>query len=136
MSKKTVAGLRKLSFLGLFGASLLPVYFSQPAVAAGAKLYLSPTASAVRLNSNFKVDLRVDTAGQQTNAVQTSLTYPADKLSVTSVTPASNYNLEVENSYGGGLIKISQAVVPTTVSGDQLVATINFKALAVTGIAQ
>ena len=69
--------------LVLGGFSFTP----SPARAAGATLYLSPAAGSYSVGSTLNVSVLVNTGGQNINAVEADLRFPADKLQV--VTPAA-----------------------------------------------
>lgn len=104
-------------------------------LAAGANLYLSPGRQDVAFNTSFSVEVRVDTGNEEINAVQSNLSYPADKLDFISISnDGSAFGIEAENSGGNGSVKIARAVTPASgqpprsVSGDLLVATVTFKA--------
>ncbi len=105
-----------------------------PVRAAGATLYLSPASKTVTQGSIFAVAVRVSTS-EAVNAVQANLTYPADKLDYVSVSDAgSAFNVQGPTSGGGGSVKIARGTTGS-VSGDRLVATVNFKVKQSSGTA-
>lgn len=104
-------------------------------VHAAASLYLSPASSSVAQGSSFSVSVRVNTGGDGVNAVQANLSYPVDKLDFLGIsTYGTAFEIQAENTGGGGSIRIGRGHVGS-VTGDQLVATITFKAKPSSGSA-
>lgn len=128
--KKLLSKLLIFSFV--FG--FISFIISAP-VHAAASLYLAPASSTVNQESYLSVAIRVNTGGDKVNAVQANLSYPADKLDYISTSSSgSAFDVEAESSGGGGSVKIARGKVGT-VTGDQLVATITFKAKLSSGSA-
>ena len=108
--------------------------FSSESVYAGGNLYLSPASKIVPQGSVFSVSVRVSST-EPINTVQANLSYPTDKVDFVSInTVGSAFDIQAENSGGGGLIKIGRGLVGV-VTGDKLVASINFKAKVNSGSA-
>lgn len=120
----------------LLTISLFSGFFASPVLAA-ASLYLSPASSTVSQGGSFSVGVRVNTGGAKVNAVQAYLSYPADKLDFVSVAGGGSFSIQAENSGGGGAVKIVRGVDPAvgSVSGDNLVATVTFRARLSSGSA-
>jgi hypothetical protein len=114
----------------LVGLGLFPAQ----ALAASANLYLSPASGSVSNGSTITVSVRENSGNTQVNAAQANLSYPTSLFDVTSVTSSSAFNIVAENSYGNGSIRIGRGASPA-VTGDQLVATIRFKAKTSSGSA-
>jgi len=92
-------------------------------------LYLSPATQSVNQNNNFDVQIREDSQTQTINAVQSNITYDANKLDCVSSTPNSAvFNMTVENTCANGSVRVVVGKTPPPVTGDQLVATVTFKA--------
>lgn len=115
-----------------------------PTFAAGtATLYLKPSSATVTVNTNFSVQIRVNVTGtangggpEKTNGVTAYLNYDTSKLQWVSNSLSGNaFGLTAENKAEGGVVKISVARNPGEdgVSGDNLVATVTFKAKVSSG---
>lgn len=94
-------------------------------------MYLSPASLSIDQGDTFSVAIRENSSTELVNAVQVDLNYdPADLDFVTVNGTGSAFGLEVENTGGGGLVRIVRGVTggdpPAT--GDQLVATVTFRA--------
>jgi len=75
-----------LHFILLFFiSSLVSCFLTNETSAAGASLYLSPSNGVYSINSNFLVQLKVDTNGQNINVAEGSLVFDPDKISVVSL---------------------------------------------------
>jgi hypothetical protein len=99
--------------------------------AATASMYLSPSSQTVTQGSTISVTVHEDSSTDTVNGVQVSLTFPADKLSYTSVTyTTSAFNIQTGAAGGTGTVKFSVGKTPPPVSGDQIVAVVNFQAIA------
>lgn len=123
--------MRKLIAHTLIGSILLGLFTFFGAVSvysAEGTLYLSPTSKTVNVGSNFTVAIRVDSKGININAVQANLSYPTSKLDFVSISAAgSAFPVQLENSGGGGSVRIAR-MNPTPVKGDNLIASVTFKA--------
>jgi hypothetical protein len=79
--------------------------------------------------SDFTVDIRVDAGSSTTNAVAAVLNYPKAALTFETVTVNSaTWGIPAEAVGGDGLVNVQVGTL-TPVSGDQLVATVSFKAM-------
>ena len=88
--------------------------------------YLSPSSSNIPQNSTISVKVGINTASESINAFSAILSYPQDKLEVTSISYGSSFAIAAEGSYGGGSIRISRGSI-TGASGNLTLATIGFK---------
>jgi hypothetical protein len=104
------------------------------ASAASATLFLSPAASSVAKGGTLLVGIRENSGGEPVNGVQANLTYPANLLTYTGATSSSAFGIVAQTSGGGGSVQIGRGALPA-VSGNQLVATLKFKANTDTGVA-
>lgn len=106
--------------------------------AAGtATLYLTPASQNVNQNTNFTVQIRENSTIDPVNAVQANLTYDATKLDYISTDfTGSAFGVAAESSGGGGSIRIARGVIggQPAVTGDQLVASVTFKAKTNPGV--
>src|SRR4030042_6501661 len=105
---------------------------------AGITLSISPATQSINQGTNFTVQVRENSNTEPVNAVQANLTYDATKLDFVSLDnpPAGTSCTTVaEGSGGAGSIRIARALAggATPVTGDQLVATVTFKAKYVPG---
>jgi hypothetical protein len=104
------------------------------ASAASATLFLSPAASSVAKGGTLSVGIRENSGGEPVNGVQANLTYPANLLTYTGASSSSAFSIVAQTSGGGGSVQIGRGALPA-VSGNQLVATLRFKANTDTGVA-
>lgn len=124
--------LAVIAVFGVIGTLMIGLGF----VAPNTRLYLNPASKTVIQDTSFGVAVRVDTGGEEVNAVQANLTYPADRLEFVSIDPAgSAFEITAQSVGGNGSIKISRGTL-TPVTGDKLIATVNFKALSGDGSAE
>jgi chitodextrinase len=113
----------------LFAAVGARVLFN--AFAAGDSLYLAPTAVTQSLGSNFTVTIHENSGTDAVNAVEADLAYDQTKLQFVSIsTTTSAFDLSAVSGGGSGSVKIARAKSVTSLTGDQVVATVTFKALA------
>lgn len=95
--------------------------------ASASTLYLSPGSGSVSKGSILTTSLGLNTAGEGVNGISAFLSYPADKLEVTSISYGGSFAIAAEGSFGGGSIRISRGSI-NPVSGSVNIATINFRA--------
>lgn len=100
---------------------------------AGGSLYVSPSGTSVAGGSSFSLYVRVN-ATSTVDAVQANLSYPADKLTFLGSYGGSAFEIQAESSGGGGSIRIGRGTLSAK-SGDQLIATISFRAIPSSGSA-
>jgi len=109
-------------------------YFSLPALAADATVYISPSSQTVGNNCAVPVDVMLDTGGDNSSGADIIINYDPNKLSVNSLQEAALYYdyLTVEDVPDQGKIVI-QAVnkaneyFMTTAGIAEKYATINFQ---------
>lgn len=100
-----------------------------PAHAAATSLYLSPSSANVTVNTTFNVGVRIN-AGESINAVEANLTYNQSQLQYVSMSDAgSAFSINASSNGGGGSVAINRGQVGG-VTGDKLIVTLTFKALA------
>ncbi len=120
--------MRKLIGLLLGSVLAFAQLMSVPsALAASATLYLSPASSSVSNGSILTVNVRENSGAEPVNSVQANLSYPADLFDFVSISSSSAWSVVAQNSGGGGSVQIARGALPA-VSGDQLVASVRFKA--------
>lgn len=119
---------RKIRWLiGLL--SFIPLVFFSPSSVFASTLSLSPGSGNIYIGSTKTVSVVLNTGGEAVNAVSAYLSYPADKMDVAWVSPGGAFSIQAENSYGGGVVKISRGNF-SGVSGRITVATIGFRGKA------
>ena len=99
-----------------------------PKIALASTLNLSPGSGSVGVGGSLTVQVRLN-SGEGVNGVSAYLSYPSDKLDVSYVSGSGTFAIEAENSFGGGVIKISRGSI-NPVSGNVSIATIGFKGKA------
>src|SRR5947209_7379207 len=67
-------------------------------------LSLSPATITTPVGSTFSTQLQLDTQNSQVDAVQITITYPQDLVSVSSITPGDNFKTTVEQTTDNGTI--------------------------------
>jgi len=92
-------------------------------------MYLSPASGSFTVGSTVNMAVRINVS-TDVNAVQADITFPTNLLQFSSIDGSSSaFSIDATSAASGGTIKISRGNI-NTVKGDQLVAKINFKALA------
>jgi len=119
----------------LFSAQL---FFSSESFAAGASLYLSPSSKSYQIGQNFTVTVFVSSAEQAMNGAQGTISFPADKLSVTSVSKSGSvvslWTQEPSFSNSAGTINFEGIVLNPGFTGSAgKMISINFKTKAAGG---
>jgi hypothetical protein len=93
------------------------------------KLYLQPASATVAAGSELHVAVRV-TSTEAVNAVQSNLNYPANILEYESVdSTGTAFDVTAPTKGGSGSVQIARGAMKP-VTGDALVATVVFKAIA------
>jgi hypothetical protein len=91
-------------------------------------MYVTPASGSYKVGDSFTVSIRVNTT-DQINAVGARLAY-GESLQFVSIDAAGTaFGVDATSTGGGGTVSIDRATI-TPVSGDQLLAKINFKAVA------
>ncbi len=108
----------------LVGASFLVRSF-----AATASIYITPANANVSLGSTLTIDIRENSSTEIIDTVEANLTYDATKLQFLSI-DASNSAFDLggpSSSDGNGSISIVRAKTVTSLTNDQLVASVSFR---------
>ena len=134
--------IRKMSTKILVALSFTLVLISglpQVTEAAGGSFYLAPSKGTFLIGSTFSISIFVDTKGNDINAVQVDLKFPADILQVTAPTTGESFILEwlTPPTYSnvGGFINFKGGIQEGIVTSAGLVSTITFRAKS-SGIAK
>jgi hypothetical protein len=97
--------------------------------AGSGKMYLNPASGNYDIGATVSVAVRVDVGSEKVNAAEARLSYNASQLEYMSISGSgSAYGIEANASGGNGQVVISRGNI-SDVSGDQLLATVSFKAL-------
>jgi len=80
--------LKYTKLLAVF--SFVFVFFSVCGAAEAATLYLSPSTGSYKIGQSFTVNVFVSSAEQAMNAAQGTISFPADKLSVASISKSGS----------------------------------------------
>ena len=103
------------------------IFLSLASVSFASTLSLSPGNTTIPQGSIVSVSVRLNTGGESINGVSAYLSYPSDKLEVSSISyGSSSFGIAAESSYGGGSIRISRGSI-SGATGNVTVGTINFK---------
>jgi hypothetical protein len=134
-----------MRFIGRFGCVLVAVAamlvwligLDDAALAAGpsAQLYLSPASATVVNGKPLSIDVHVKVTGGSSNAVQANVLYPTAKLSCSSVTFGSVFNLRAQKtgntcSDDNGELILQGGTKGSSFAGDVVLATIQFNTVA------
>lgn len=122
---------KKIKFLISF--VLVSIFFiSLPSIASAANLYFSPSSGDYKVGKTFSVSVYVSSANQAINAASGIVSYPADKLEVTSLSKAGSiFTLWVSEpsfSNSAGTVNFEGIVLNPGFTGSSgKVITITFK---------
>ena len=95
------------------------------------RLYVSPAEQTAVANDSFSVAVRLYTPSTSVDYVRAYISYPADKLQVSSISAAgSAFSYQHEQSFDNtaGQIRLGRYSHGSAVNGDLLVATVTFQA--------
>ncbi|MEO7904315.1 MAG: cohesin domain-containing protein [Candidatus Saccharimonadales bacterium] len=93
------------------------------------RLYLTPVTGIFATGATFTMTIKEDSRSVAVNAIQANLTYPTTRLEFISInTSTSPFTTTVESTGGSGSVKIGVALLGGSRTGDQIVATVTFKA--------
>lgn len=119
--------LTRILFPSFFLFVLLFLVTPRAALAA-TQMYLSPASASVASGQEFAVAIRENSGADTVNAVQANLSYNAAQLDVSSVSyTGSAFGIQVQELRNTGSVAIGVGSL-TPVTGDNLVATVTFKA--------
>jgi len=99
-------------------------------LAASGTLSLSPTSQTVSLNGNVAFTIREDSSTDSVNAVQADFTYDQTKLQFVSIDSTTTaFSIDAPSSGGNGNVSVVRGTT-SSVTGSQIVAVVNFKAIS------
>ena len=117
--------------LGMTTAAICLVSSVAPVAATGGgSLYLTPNSARLLVGQTYAIQVRENSSTVSVNHVKTSLSYASSLLDLKAVSiSGSPFNVVLDDTGGSGLISLDSETDNATLSGDQLVATIDFEAL-------
>src|SRR4030042_4609996 len=122
-----------LTFYLFFGVFLIatpnPIY-------AAASIYLTPASKTLNQGESFSVQVRENSEGEPVNAVQAKIAYDTSKLDAVSIDGSSSaFQIKAQETISLGVVTIARGVNAgePPVTGDQLVASVHFKAKSSSG---
>ena len=123
---------KKIKGLLISGALLLIIFSILPATAHAANLYFSPSSGSHAVGTTLSVSVYVSSADQAMNAASGVISFPQDKLGVTSLSKSSSVlNLWVQEpsfSNSNGTIHFEGIVLnPGFIGATGKIITVNFK---------
>lgn len=99
----------------------------KPAPVASVKMWLVPAAQTATVGSMSTLEIWEDSANEPVNAVQASLSFPADRVAYSGVDAAgSSFGVSAQSTAEGGKVTIVRGSTEP-LRGKQLVARVNFK---------
>lgn len=126
----------------LVGTLLLVSGFAAPkarkttvtgATSTAVNLHISPDSTRVSKGQQFTVEVRMNAQTQPINAAQAVLSYPTDKLEFIGIDSSeSAFDFRLTETGGEGQVEIVQGTAQQK-TGNQLLATVTFRALAPKG---
>jgi hypothetical protein len=117
--------LKQASLLSLLAALLVALVPTPTKAAGNAAIYFRQTSTMV-VGSSLTVQVRVNSAGHNVNAVQADFTYPTSLLTFSSIDlTGSAFDITAQQSGSSGTVNIGLGA-STPVSGDLQVANITF----------
>ncbi len=119
-------------FLVANGVLATNVLYSQPVHAQAANsIYLAGASGSYAVGSTFTVSIR-ENSGSAVNAAEADLSYSTSALQFVSIDGSgSAFGIDASSSGGNGTVTVSRGNT-SAVNGDQLIAKVTFKALAIT----
>jgi len=129
LSRTRIGTITLLLAFALLGG----LFFMHDALAATGSIYLTPSGSSVQKGNTLTVSIRVN-PGTTIDSVQGALNFDSGKLQVVSVnTGGSAFSSELQNTQGGSSVGFARGDFGAGVSGDALIESVTFKALAGSG---
>ena len=94
-------------------------------------LYLSPAGGTFKVGSTVTVVIRENSLTTAVNTVQANVSYPTATLQFSAVNnTGSPFTTTIQSTGGSGLVQLGVGILGGSTTGDQLVGTITFTALA------
>jgi len=125
-----------LAVVLVFGISILGyAMLHSSSAASGGTIYLSPASGTYRSGDLVTVDIHETSGTVAINAVQTEVNYDSAKVQIVSVNEAVSFpTVAATDTSIPNIVRLARGtLVGTSVSGDQVVATLVFKVVANSG---
>jgi chitodextrinase len=109
-----------------------------PPASGSASLFLSPATGTFAPNATVSVDVKTSSTDASVTTVQSVLSYPASQLQFVSVSNAAAFpTAQRTNTSTAGTVDLIRSISGggTGVTGDNTVATVNFKVIGTSGAA-
>ncbi|MBX4197188.1 hypothetical protein KW801_01370 [Candidatus Saccharibacteria bacterium] len=139
LTAKSPLRLRDLALFGLIFAVIGGyILWRTFAVPPPPTIYLTPASQTLGASTSFSVQVRENSGTTSVNAVQANLSYNTSLLTFVSIsTTGTAFATTAQTTGGSGSINIALGTCGgcSAVTGDQLVATINFTTTATGGTA-
>lgn len=101
--------------------------------AASATMQFSPASGSFTIGQNFTVNVLLNTGGGRSSGTDMIVSFPADKIILTDITPGTIYNQyvgkDINNSRGLASISGIASSTSSLFSGNSTFATLSFKAI-------
>jgi len=111
-------------------SSFIVIAISVPVFVQGARLYFTPQSQEVYQGDTFVSEMRLDTEGENINAIDVRISFPAALVAVADITTGGSlfslYPTEPAYSNEEGIISFG-AGIPNGFSGEGIVGTIFFR---------
>lgn len=92
-------------------------------------LYITPPNGNFTTGDTIQFQVRVNSGETDINTVQANLSYPTNRLTFQSINRTdSPFMTAMEETGGGGSVKLGVGILAGVTSGDQLIATLSFTA--------
>lgn len=137
-SKASFSRLTLLVFCAIFAGVGAYIIWRSFAAPPAPTVYVSPSSQILAASTSFSIQVRENSGATSVNAVQANLTYDTNLLTFVSInTTGTAFSVEAQNSGGAGVINLARGSCGgcAALTGDQLIATINFTTKTTTGSA-
>jgi hypothetical protein len=122
---------------GVIGTYFILQTGASPKLQPAVTLALTPSSARLQRGDTLSLAITLDTNGQDVNAVEASVAYPADKLEFVSIDgTGSAFEVEAPVSQSAGLVTIPRGHYSAVNGSGVHVATLNLRAIANTRKAQ
>lgn len=122
-------------FVILFAAIGGYILWRSFAAPAPPTIYLTPVTNTIAPGASFSIQVRENSGTTNVNAVQANFSYPTSLLTFVNIdTTGTAFTTSAPSSGGSGQVSIAAGVIGG-VTGDQLIATVNFTSNSTSGSA-
>lgn len=137
-----ITAIVSVLFIALVGVLALTYSFAAPKNGGGSRgggrnsttssvnMYISPSSQNVSVGDEFTAAIWVDVGSNYVNAVQANVSFDNSKLQYLSVdSSGSAFGLEAQTAIDGSTIKIARGNIGSSLTGNNYVATVRFRAV-------